>query len=325
MLPIGGGYPQHYPLTELLTAWNADVITLPRSHGAFQSLRIFDASQPAEMAEAGLYRRAEVPFVLRNIGAMAATVERWASDELLTETMGATTQYMADTNDNNHFMYYHKGAARNNPDYKPPTGEALVTFPQWLERAYNVTAAWRAEEERFLPPGWAAEPEVQRLAAPSSGVNAPENNGDVQARRENGGAALRAAPPPGSSGGGGGGRGGPLQLMAATHPERELRTMWYLRASTNPRDRNEMTWIHECVASLPPPADARVRALVTPSPARPPPIPAPSRAALSRSLTPRLVPASSSSTQRASAASTAASACRASSPRAILTAAATSS
>jgi hypothetical protein len=241
MLPIGGGYPQHYPLGDLLTMWNADIVSLPRSHGAFSSLRFFDARKPDDVAEAMLYRRAEVPFVIRHVPEQAMTIAAWQSDEHLVATMGRETQYLADVNDDNHFMYYHKGAARGDPSYKPPTGEASVTMRQWLDKAYSVSAAVLDEEARMLPPGWAAAD--QNVGAPANGVNEPANNGDAAAWAANGGNKLKAAAAA-ASGAGAGAR--PPQIVAGP-PERERRELWYLRASTSPRAPEENKWIHECV------------------------------------------------------------------------------
>ncbi|RYF00037.1 MAG: hypothetical protein EOO41_00105 [Methanobacteriota archaeon] len=41
-LAIGNGYPQHYPLQEILREWNPDIVSIPKSAGRYQSLRIFD-------------------------------------------------------------------------------------------------------------------------------------------------------------------------------------------------------------------------------------------------------------------------------------------
>lgn len=87
MLPIGNGYPHHYPLRDILSVWNADVVTVPRSVGAFQSLRVFDAAVQEERDEAERYRRAEVPFVIRNVASMAQTIASWRDDQHLMSIM----------------------------------------------------------------------------------------------------------------------------------------------------------------------------------------------------------------------------------------------
>ncbi len=51
--------------------------------GKFQSLRFFDASIPEEMAEAEVYRRAELPFVMRNVDDLP--LEKWGSDDRLSD------------------------------------------------------------------------------------------------------------------------------------------------------------------------------------------------------------------------------------------------
>jgi hypothetical protein len=258
MLPIGGGYPWHYPLQDMLTLWNADVTTLPASHGAFQSLRTFDFNDPAELAEAELYRRAEVPFVIRNVPAMADTVKNWGRDEHLVSVMGAETVFMADVNDGNHFMYYHKAAARLDRGYKPPTEEARVKVPDWLKRAHEVETVVAAEEAGQLPEGWAAPAAVQQLGSVPGGLNAHANNGDDAAVAANGGRPLKALPPmspalgsgfdvvaPPATAASAGAGDNPFPAAYPQPPQRPQRELWYMRASTNPRMAQENKFIHE--------------------------------------------------------------------------------
>ena len=109
LLPLGAGYPQTYPLSEILTAWSPNVTTIPAHYGRFSSLRLFNGSDAADMAEAELYRRSEVPFVVRNPPGLMPAVHKW-NDDYLAAAMGPT-QMECEINDNKNFLYYKRDSA----------------------------------------------------------------------------------------------------------------------------------------------------------------------------------------------------------------------
>lgn len=213
MLPIGGGYPWHYPLADILTLWNADIVTVPRHAGAFQSLRVFDFSDAQEREEALLYRRAEVPFIARNVPTMKRTIAKWSDDANIIAAMGgADAVFVAETNDDNHFMYFHRGAARLEKNYKAPTEEKRVKVGDWFRKAHEMEEVIAAEEtgassassassSAHLPLGWAAtRPEVQKHGVSAktdyqSFMNDHKNNGDEEAWHANGGKFLKPLRP----------------------------------------------------------------------------------------------------------------------------------
>ena len=110
LLPLGAGYPAQYPLSDILTDWNPDVTSVPAHYGRYSSLRVFDYSNPTELAEAEVYRRAEVPFIIRNVPSLTQTVAKWRDDDYLLSRPGvAGAAFSVEINeDNTHFMYYRR-------------------------------------------------------------------------------------------------------------------------------------------------------------------------------------------------------------------------
>ena len=99
LLPLGAGYPALYPLREILTAWNLDVTSIPAHYGRFSSLRWFNGSDVADMAEAEAYRVAELPFVVRAPPGVAPAVARWRSDKYMRKMARGVGQF-TEVNDN---------------------------------------------------------------------------------------------------------------------------------------------------------------------------------------------------------------------------------
>lgn len=185
MLPIGGGYPATYPLGEILSDWNPDVTTLPAHYGRYSSMRTFDYADEQERTEAEHYRRAEVPFVIRNVPELAPTVEKWASDDYLlsqAKAGGNDDRFPVEVNDDNtHFMYYRRGPATSmrggrfgrgagaattgsgggrskaagggsaaapvgSLGWTPPTREGHISLREWFRVAHTVEKQVAAEE-----------------------------------------------------------------------------------------------------------------------------------------------------------------------------------
>ena len=98
------GYPIQWPILEVTANWPTDDAT-PR-HDIYQGLCVFDFR--TELHKADNYRRAELPFVVRDDPASARTTERWMHpgylEKLLMgkEDIERRTEYSP----NNHFMYW---------------------------------------------------------------------------------------------------------------------------------------------------------------------------------------------------------------------------
>mmetsp|Transcript_36979 Transcript_36979/g.75384 ORF Transcript_36979/g.75384 Transcript_36979/m.75384 type:complete len:617 (-) Transcript_36979:128-1978(-) len=98
------GYPIQWPILEVTKNWPTDDAT-PR-HEIYQGICVFDYR--TELHKADNYRKAELPFVVRDDPASARTAERWMHpgylDKLLMgkEDIQRRTEYSP----NNHFMYW---------------------------------------------------------------------------------------------------------------------------------------------------------------------------------------------------------------------------
>ena len=98
------GYPIQWPVLEVTNNWPTNDAT-PR-HEIYQGLCVFDFR--TELHKADNYRKAELPFVVRDDPAAARTAERWMHpgylDKLLMgeEDIQRRTEYSP----NNHFMYW---------------------------------------------------------------------------------------------------------------------------------------------------------------------------------------------------------------------------
>ena len=109
LLPLGpaglpalpGRYPMTYPLRDILGEWNPGVTSLPAHYGKYASLRVFDLGNAADAAEAEVYRRWEVPFVVRNVSAISgredSLVRRWATDAGFVESLGTQQKHQAES------------------------------------------------------------------------------------------------------------------------------------------------------------------------------------------------------------------------------------
>ena len=141
------GYPAAWNVTEVLSHWPPDDVT-PRDT-IYRSICVFDGT--TESDQALNYRRAEVPFVVRDDPTVLRTVERWNHPDYLTTLLGRVP-HRTEYSDNNHFMYWmlrptptghqlrgHHPPPQNVPEgWKAPTEMIQMTFPEWLAKA-NVT------------------------------------------------------------------------------------------------------------------------------------------------------------------------------------------
>ena len=144
-LPINGeidcptfppkGYPQHFNVVDVIENWPADD-PAPREH-IYQGMCVFDYQTDLEKAEN--YRKAEVPFVIRNDPAVLRPMERWDDPEYLPKLLPKNVKHRAEYSENNHFMYWNKPRKGNlPPDWHQPTEMIKMTYPEWLSKA-NVT------------------------------------------------------------------------------------------------------------------------------------------------------------------------------------------
>lgn len=222
LLPLGGGYPALFPLSEMLRVWNPDITLPPPSYGSFSSLRVFNFSSPPSLAEALKYRRAELPFLMRGIPSLDATVKAWGEDKYLEGLMGGDELvYPCEVSSGQHFMYFNKAKAGKMRGYVPPTSEGHLSITKWLARAHESLNITRGEERRVLGLGEGG------LGGEEEGVI-----GDFLLQQQ----ALPPRPT----------QPLPPQPTIARTP----REMHYLRASTNQRDKSANAWVWDALAFL---------------------------------------------------------------------------
>ena len=141
------GYPQAWDVLKVLQNWAPDDPT-PHTQ-IYQGVCVFD--HETERDKAINYRKAEVPFIVRNDPKVLRTTERWNQPGYMHDLLGSTP-YRTEYSPNNHFMYWMNpkaGAKRrkekmdlakvNTPnDWESPTKLMRMPYAEWLSHA-NVT------------------------------------------------------------------------------------------------------------------------------------------------------------------------------------------
>jgi hypothetical protein len=164
------GYPYEWKLVNVLDHWPPDDPNPPPTNQLHQGLCVFDYIK--EHDKALRYRKAEVPFVVRNDPQVAETAARWNAPHYMEQLMGHV-QHRAEYSDTNHFLYWnappkhHKNTppdqahkpAHPKPkyfkemhppaDWKEPTKMMRMTYSEWFAHA-NVTD----EQTTALDPHW---------------------------------------------------------------------------------------------------------------------------------------------------------------------------
>ena len=141
------GYPYVWRIVDILDAWPADN-TEPREQ-VYQGLCVFDYEKDYETAER--YRKAELPFVVRNDPNVALTAARWNNYPGYMHRMLGKVMHRAEHSMNNHFMYWNK------PSKKPPSGRVP-------RNEKNLMAKSRPFQYRIqAPEGWEAPTKALRM------------------------------------------------------------------------------------------------------------------------------------------------------------------
>lgn len=129
-------YPKAWPILDIIDNWNPDDTT---PHEAiYQGVCVFDFEK--DRAKIENYRRAELPFVIRNDPQVLKTVERWTHPTYLKHLLG-NEMHRTEYSKNNHFMYWTtpKNKRGLTPvGWKPPTEATQMTYDEWLTKA-NTT------------------------------------------------------------------------------------------------------------------------------------------------------------------------------------------
>jgi hypothetical protein len=170
---------------------------------------------------------------------MQRTVEAWKEDAYLVRIM-AGNDYVADVNDNTHFMYFHKGKAKRERNYKNPTTEELMSMTSWFERAHATAGAVYQEESAQIPDAWRIAAELRQ---PGSGLNPLTSSRSPSGKFTVTRAAKVSASHTGVA------INTSMSSALVTAPwlpvSREKRTLYYLRASADPKKQSDNAWIPE--------------------------------------------------------------------------------
>lgn len=129
-------YPIEWTLLELLNNWIPDDTTFPSLAERpiiYQGLCRFDYR--TEYHKATTYRKAELPFILRDDPEILHVVERWADPDYLPSVLGKNTPYLTELSESNHLMYFKSPHGKKKKKYVPPISKVKMTYDQWVEKA----------------------------------------------------------------------------------------------------------------------------------------------------------------------------------------------
>ena len=138
------GYPNTYPIMDLIENWNPDDTNIPARH--YDSLCHFDMSLESDRIKAENYREAEMPFIVFNHPEADAVVERWGDIEYLRKKIG-NQAFRTETSTSNHFMYWSGAKNKRAKNWHPPTGTISVKFDDWLDLAVEMQNKSMEERE----------------------------------------------------------------------------------------------------------------------------------------------------------------------------------
>lgn len=131
-------YPAAYRVVDMVRNWNPNDVRVPARH--YASLCRFDFGKEADRAKARRYVEAEVPFVVYNLPAVEAAVDKWNTPGYLAEKLGAK-EFRVEVSKTNHFLYSSAGNGKQVKGYEPPTTLEMWTYDEWRGRAEGRLAA----------------------------------------------------------------------------------------------------------------------------------------------------------------------------------------
>ena len=129
---IPENYPYAWSILDVLEHWNPDDTRIPDT--IHQGLCALDWTDPAQRTIAVHYRKSEVPFIIKNHPQIWRTVDRWSDYDYLHGKLGDDT-YRNEHSQNNHMMYWKSRGGKDPPGWKPPTENAVLSYPDWYQKA----------------------------------------------------------------------------------------------------------------------------------------------------------------------------------------------
>lgn len=141
-------YPMAWTTVEVLKNWMPhDVTTIaPAYRELYQGLCVFDYKTQYDAAL--IYRKAELPFIIRNDPNVMSVARRWEDDtEYLHNVLGDKRPFRTERSPINEFMWYRLRGMLPRGYVKPPNDEINMTYGEWLERALAKDAEALQDEE----------------------------------------------------------------------------------------------------------------------------------------------------------------------------------
>jgi hypothetical protein len=134
---IPKGYPKQWNVIDVLSHWNPDETKIPSK--IYQGFCELDWSKPEEQKIAESYRKAEMPFVLRNHSTIWEASERWSDRHYLSKRLRnkkARNEYSTQ----NQMPYWKPPRPGTYKDWTPPTKYVELTFDEWVSLFNDFTA-----------------------------------------------------------------------------------------------------------------------------------------------------------------------------------------
>ena len=126
-------YPMEFPLLDLLNNWNPNNISDTYRPKIYQGLCRFD--HKTELHKALNYRKAEVPFLIRDDVEILKVVQRWNTPNYLSDILG-DTKYRTEYSESNSLMFFRERRNGHRPnDWQPPIKEVKLTYDEFVEKA----------------------------------------------------------------------------------------------------------------------------------------------------------------------------------------------
>lgn len=130
---IPEGYPKQWSIIDVLSHWNPDDTNIPSK--IYQGFCELDWFKPEEQKIAEIYRKAEMPFVIRNHETIWETAERWSDRHYLSKRLQnrkARNEYSTE----NQMPYWKQPRPGTYEDWTPPTKTVELTFDEWVSSAF---------------------------------------------------------------------------------------------------------------------------------------------------------------------------------------------
>lgn len=131
------GYPYQWKTVDVITHWKPNDVNPPSQ--IHQGICVFDYRK--DYVKALNYRKAEVPFVVRGDPEVAQPIERWHTDDYMSQLLGRDVQHRCEYSESNQFMYWINRKKDNPPPgWTKPTKMMRISYDEWVKKA-NLTDA----------------------------------------------------------------------------------------------------------------------------------------------------------------------------------------